>query len=393
MKKITIKFIILFVFILVACSKETSFIKAPPFEHHTNTIEEDLRIHLDYIFNNNQLLDNTYKGYTISYKSLSDNFEITNNIVKKISNNNVDNILIEATISGDNYHSSINIDGILIDEYYAYVMSYFNGDINSEVGRIAYSYDGLNWIETDIMITSNKLTKRVRDPFIIRNKEGNFTVVATVGYDSPYIYYWTTDNLKDYENHKTIQAAIKDDNLEMTGLRAWAPEIIYNVLDNLYYIYFSDPLHIAGGAINYLTTNDFNEFTYPRSLLDLEYPVIDASVFRLNDHYYMLYKNEAIEALTIHYATTDNLANGFKDIYDNKYLINKRFVEGPFVVNNNDTNYLYVDDYRKETFKVGKFNDLDNIEWLNDTMYNLPKDVRHASVIKVTKKELDNLLN
>ena len=45
------------------------------------------------------------------------------------------------------------------------------------------------------ILTSKLGTGRVRDPFIGRDAEGQFVILATEGYDNPSIYVWKSEDL------------------------------------------------------------------------------------------------------------------------------------------------------------------------------------------------------
>ena len=116
----------------------------------------------------------------------------------------------------------------------------------------------------------------------------------------------------------------------MDGLRAWAPEVIYDNEADLYYVYFSDP-HDDIGKIYRVTSTDLESFSYPKVMLDTGYPVIDMTIFPMNGLYWMIYKDERAGALTVYPGYTSSLEEGFQKVLDWKYLIPERPVEGPTV--------------------------------------------------------------
>ncbi len=201
-----------------------------------------------------------------------------------------------------------------------------------------------------------------------------------------------------FYDHSLNLIAYSDESLHSTGERAWAPELLYDEKQDLYYILYSDPLHEEGGHIYYVTTTDFVEFSYPNVFYGPGYPVIDGTVINMDGKFWMFYKDERVGATTIFYASSNEIENKFGLAYDREFIFNKKFIEGPFVVENfeNDSYYLYVDHYPEAKFYVASFSQLGleaDFEWLEEDQYQLPnEDVRHGSTIAVTQNELELIL-
>ena len=359
---------------------------------------------MGYIINDAKMLSNKgYNGSDISWKALAGNCYIDNNILYKDSNaSEKENIRLEATLTNGGYEESVEFDLCLLDQYAGYILTYFNGNLEEERGKLAYSYDGLNWIDLnngDEVLSSELGNGRIRDPFISRDKNGDFVIMATEGFDNPSIYIWQSEDLIDLSNNKLVDVAVKDESLHSTGERAWAPEFTYIPSLDTYYIYYSDPLNEDAGSIYYVSTSDFEEFSYPNSLLNVGYPIIDGTIIDVDGKNYMFYKDERVGATTIFYAQSNDLTKGFGKAYDSLFISPIKQIEGPFIVKNNneDSYYLYVDYYPKEKFYVAKFTELGNnadFIWLDKSEYQLPNDdVRHGSVVAVTAKELERIID
>lgn len=357
-----------------------------------------LKVDMGYILDEGyELASLTENGSVISWTAISGEVAIDSGILYKLSDEDKVPYTLQATISNQDVSEQVLFEGILLDSYTGYIMMYFNGDLENEKGKMAYSYDGLNWINLDNFTLSSSLGNgRVRDPFINRDKDGNFTILATEGYDNPEIYIWHSEDLIDLSNHSLQTIAYYIPSIKSTGNRAWAPEFYYDDENDMYYIYYSDPEN--NGSIYYVTTSDFVDFSYPDTFFGPGYSVIDATIITMNGKYYLFYKDERDGAKTIFYSTTDSLDSLFSVAYDENFLFTKKYVEGPFVVKalDNGTYYLYVDNYYNEIFYVGAFSELSEtstIEWLDSEDYTLPSDdVRHGSVITVTEDELNRLI-
>ncbi|WP_448911109.1 hypothetical protein, partial [Holdemania massiliensis] len=115
--------------------------------------------------------------------------------------------------------------------------------------------------------------------------------------------------------------------------------------------------------------------------------------------YWMLYKDEREAAQTIFYTSTQDLNQGFTRRYDDLFIYNRKYIEGPFTLpslHEPGVYYLYVDNYPNQCFYVARFSQLGetaDFQWLAEGEYTLPnEDVRHGSAIPVTQKELDRIL-
>lgn len=362
---------------------------------------KSLNTQIQYIqHSGNVLADVALNGSTIQWDILSGNAIIENNHILKTSENEEELITLKATISLGNEELITEYKVLVLDEVVGYVLSYFNGELGEETGKLAYSLDGLNWTDFNhgkSIITSALGNGRIRDPFISRDKNGDFVVLATEGFDNPEIYVMHSKDLVEFTDEKLLHVAYYDKALQMSGKRAWAPEFSYDMQSDQYVIYFSDPGdkdligHIYG-----VTTSDFENVSYPYDYYNPGYNVIDGTILPLDGQYWLLYKDERKAAQTIFYASSTDLLSGFGLAYDSKFIFDQKYIEGPFVVQKKEGGYyLYVDYYPQGSFFVAEFNHLGNqadFNWLEADAYNLPEDVRHGSAIGVTQKELNRMI-
>ena len=357
---------------------------------------------MGYIANNGQSLITMGKnGSNISYEIVEGSAYIQDGILYKDSQEEKSMIKLSATLTLGEYSQQITFDLCLLDEYVGYIMSYFiNNDSEDEKGALAYSYDGLNWTALDNYLLSSDIgSTRIRDPYIGRDKDGNFIILATEGFDNPNIYIWKSNDLIEMNEHSLVKVAYPNEHLKLTGQRAWAPEFTYVPKEDCYYVYFSDPLDEDSGSIYFVKTKDFINFSYPKSLLNVGYPIIDGTIICVDGINYMFYKDEREGAKTIFYARSNDLTLGFGKAYDNRFIFEQKEIEGPFVFKNihGDNYYLYVDNYPNQKFYVASFNNLGenaDFNWLSEEEYQLPSEqTRHGSVIPVTQKELDRILD
>ena len=357
-----------------------------------------------FIFSDTELPTLGPNGSSINWKTDNKFVEIVDNVLIKQSDEEKLNIKLDVELSKNGYSDSVQIELVLLDEFGGYIMSYFNGETEKESGKFAYSYDGLHWTdlnEGEPILESILGTKRVRDPYIGRNRDGEFIILATQGFDNPDIYYWESTDLIELNDHRLIKVAKYDEKIQSSGERAWAPQFYYDIDDDIYYIYYSDPKISSmnnEGNILAIKTKDFSEFSDPFIMYGPGYKVIDGTIVHNGGNRWIIYKDEREGAKTIYTAKLFELDNDSEITYDDKYIFNQRYIEGPFVVDDpySTKNYLYVDHFPKEKFYVAEYTTLgknNDIRWLDESEYTLPNsDVRHGSSIPVTKKELNRLI-
>ena len=109
-----------------------------------------------------------------------------------------------------------------------YLFSYFTG--NGEDGlHIAYSTDGYQWKALNegrsfLTPTAGK-DKLMRDPSIIRGKDGRFHMVWTVSWGEKGIGYSSSKDLITWSEQQYLPV-MEDDEQEATN--CWAPELFYD---------------------------------------------------------------------------------------------------------------------------------------------------------------------
>lgn len=366
-------------------------------------LEEDiqhLNVHIEGVMHANTQLPSTLNnGSEVTYQILNGSATLEDNRIVKTNNTSSEPITLKATLSLNGNTQSKEYTVVLLDEVYGYAMSYFNGEEDHEVGHIALSTDGLHWEKLNHSFIEAPLgTKRLRDPNIARSKEGDFILTATEGGDHPTIYVATSSDLMTFDNFQQVLVSVPDEGIDLTGTKAWAPEVYYDNEEDLYYIYYADPQEEKGPMFA-ITTKDFETFSYPKKLFDPGYPVIDGTIFTLNGQYWMLYKDERSSVQTIYPAVSRRLADGFPTTYDWQYLSKYRAIEGPMVFYNygEERYYVYVDHFAAHTFLAGAFTTLDynsDINWFDEDAYTLPEeDVRHGSILPITKQEYEKLVS
>lgn len=395
MKKTLLAILIIF---LTGCSKGTQ----PSFDatsnpNTSNEVFDYYNQSLDsFIFAESELpLDK--EGNPVSWQIQEGNAEIIDNkIIKTDEAKEYEPLVLKLVINNEEF---IFENILLLDPRVGYVMSYFGGsEENYENPKLAYTYNGTLWYllnNDEPIFTAKTGTKQVRDPFIVRMKDGSFAMIATQGWDNPSIYAWDSKDGVTFENERLLQVNASSDKLKMSEKQAWAPEAFYDRRIDEYVIYWSSP---KDGGMYYNLSPDLNEISYPEKLLDTGYPVIDGTIIKNGYKYTIVLKDEREpmeehSQLFLGYSDSDYL--GF-DEFSETYITGHQS-EGPFYMKRDYDYILYYDDYTRKQFQAmltydvssGEFSE---VNMLTDVVAPMEQP-RHASVIPVTWKELERLIN
>ena len=226
------------------------------------------------------------------------------------------------------------------EDYVGYLFCHFTGTENNTTDEQIYfaladQGQGLKFTDMSSSPTliSNVGDKGVRDPFIYRSPEGDtYYIIATdlsvknrggwkTNHDytrkgSHCITLWESHDLTNWGEPRLIEVADPDAGM------AWAPEMIYHEETGQYLIYFSSTICnedksaiLERDCIYYTTTRDFVHFSEtqkffknqkypegkqddqgvrqdsPQAINNDERKIIDASVIKIDDWYYLAAKD------------------------------------------------------------------------------------------------------
>ena len=183
-----------------------------------------------------------------------------------------------------------------------YMFCYFKN--NGEDGlHLAFSNDGYNWKalfnDSSVLKPAVSTDKLMRDPCIIRGKDGKFHMVWTVSWNDKGIGYASSFDLLNWSDQKFIPVM----KHEKKARNTWAPEITYDNKKDIYIIYWASTITnrfpqtdtSAEGKYNdriyYITTKEFEKFSPTKLLYDLSFTVIDATILADSGGYLMIFKN------------------------------------------------------------------------------------------------------
>ena len=306
-----------------------------------------------------------------------------------------------------------------------YLFAYFTGNTtDGEKLRFAVSHDGINFAPlnegkpvTTVDVpddgeglevyptgtnTSAWSTGHIRDPYVFKAQDGSFYVLATDlstpehGFNNnSKMLVWHLDSLADIDS--VTPWAIDVTSMFGAGwvYRAWAPEAIWDPVEEQYMLYFAERDDINSATVMYYVyTPDFKTFTTaPKRLVNYgNADNIDGDItYNPDNHlYYLWYKNE--NTSTLGYATSTTCCGP----YTNTTTIQANDgLEGCQVHQLTDGTYiLLADAYGAGYFKVYPSSTLDGFSDSNilDSDINFLSP-RHGSVVRITTDEFNSLIN
>ncbi len=282
-----------------------------------------------------------------------------------------------------------------------YMFCYFNN--NGKDGlHLAYSLDGYKWaaLHKDTSFLRPVLSKDslMRDPCIIKGADGLFHMVWTVSWKQRGIGYASSPDLIHWSKQEFLPVMEQ----EPTAQNCWAPEITYDAKNKLYMIYWATtipgrfPATDSGGDYNHriyqITTKDFRTYTPTKLLYDQGFNVIDATIVPDGNQFIMFLKDETKNPpkKDLHIAYSNQLIGGFGKPSDK--ITGNYWAEGPTTLKIGDKWIVYFDKYRDHKYGAIESSDLKNWTDISDKI-SLPRGIRHGTIFKVSKAELERLLD
>ncbi|HHX60136.1 MAG TPA: glycoside hydrolase family 43 protein [Epulopiscium sp.] len=278
-------------------------------------------------------------------------------------------------------------------DYAGYLLVFFKTE--SESLFYAYSEDGLFWKELNQNQEILKATlgnKSIRDPHVIRVEDNTFKMISTDSWDSQNILAWDSKDLIHWENERLIPIAKKG------SLNTWAPEVFYDDTEEKYMVFWSSSIDKYRDHRLYKAyTTDFIDFTEAEILFDPGYNVIDGTIVKDKDIYYLYFKDErqaTPNEKSIKVATSLSAGTGYPGpTSPEAKRLTDTWVEGPILIKSltEEKWYLYYDEYTRKRWGCSVSTDLINWTKLPYQDFLLPEGVRHGGIIPVTNNELSLL--
>jgi hypothetical protein len=282
-----------------------------------------------------------------------------------------------------------------------YMFCYFNN--NGKDGlHLAYSLDGYKWaaLHKDTTFLRPVLSKDslMRDPCIIKGADGLFHMVWTVSWKQRGIGYASSPDLIHWSKQQFLPVMEQ----ELTAQNCWAPEITYDAKNKFYMIYWATtipgrfPASDSSGDNNHriyqITNKDFKTYTPTKLLYDQGFNVIDATIVPDGNQFIMFLKDETKNPpkKDLHIAYSNQLTGGFGK--PSGKITGNYWAEGPTTLKIGNNWIVYFDKYRDHKYGAIESTDLKNWTDISDKI-SVPKGIRHGTIFKVSKVELNKLLD
>lgn len=281
-----------------------------------------------------------------------------------------------------------------------YLFCYFLGNEPEEervcfaVSEDGYHFKPLN--NNKPVIVQKTGTKCCRDPFILRDINGGFYIIATDmkctdGWCSNHgVVSWRSEDLIRWTDETAVDFHIYPETADADKI--WAPEAVYDKNRGEYFVYYS--AYNAGSSLPlsiwYSYTNDFKSYTNPKPLFSPKngLDAIDADITEKDGKYYMYYKDEYNKTICV--VTADRLAGEYLEPENNKVALTDKNVEGCCMYKVGDDYILIMDMYSDGRYLMQKTRDMFNFELVKD--YDLSFNPRHGSVLQISDEEYERLI-
>ncbi len=278
-----------------------------------------------------------------------------------------------------------------------YMFSSFQEPANEGL-RYLYSKDGYHWQHIPGIFLEPELgsQKIMRDPSIIRDKQGVYHLVWTIAWKGDKgIGYASSTDLMHWENQRILPVM----EHEPTTVNVWAPEWFYDEDNNEYLIIWAStiPGRFPKGVedeqnnqrMYYTATKDFKTFSPSKLFVDPGFSIIDAVLLRQKKNDYVLVlKDNTRPNRNLKVAFSKTAKGPFEHISSpfSAYL-----TEGPSVVKLKDKWLIYFDSYGSKSYEAVSTTDFKDFEKINDKI-EIPEGHKHGTIFKAPAKDVKKLL-
>ncbi len=276
--------------------------------------------------------------------------------------------------------------------------------------HVALSNDGRHWFP----LNDNQpiWDHWMRDPYVRRGPDGKWRVLSTgteKDYDrkktGPGCLFFTSDDLIHWKVEGTLPLMkdVLDESGNILARNIWAPEWFYDEENEEYVLIWSSSFKDAGwkeSKLWFSRTNDWKNFTPAKVFFEPSYSVIDGTLLKHDNTYYLFHKEEEFGAKTgerraIRVATSANLEGPYNiiDGYLNQGQIVPVITEGPTIIKDPvKPGWILYYDYCM-TNRFGSSYSPDLLNWKVEEDVNFPADARHGCVTKITTEEAQSLID
>ncbi len=282
-----------------------------------------------------------------------------------------------------------------------YLFCYFVGNNPKEESvRFAVSEDGYHFKALNKnrpIIKQRKGKKCCRDPYIFRDQNNIFHIIATdmrsrdgwssnnsmVVWDSYDLLTWKNERIIDFSSFEATKNAD----------RVWAPEVIFDKNRNEYMIYWTH--HNKDDELDTITwyayTKDFKTLsTEPKILFKPKSGKcgIDADIIERLGKFYLYQADGEKEAIC--YAVAENPNGPYYEPDDNKVSVATVALEGNCIypIHGTNTYVMIADQFQTGGYFMQSTTDMINFKKVEETDFSLNHlRPRHGSMLQITDYE------
>lgn len=284
-----------------------------------------------------------------------------------------------------------------------YLFCYFTGNepenesVHFAVSDDGYHFNALNGNEK--IITQLLGKKCCRDPFIFRDEDNMFHIIATDmrcydGWSSNNsMVVWDSNDLLHWENERIIDFSQFEET--KSANRVWAPQVIFDKFKNEYMIYWTH--NNADDELDTITwyayTKDFKTLTTkPTVLFKPKSGLcgIDADIIEVNGKYYLYEADGEKEAIC--YAVTERPDGPYFEPDNNKVSVADTALEGNCIykILGTEKYVMIADQFKTGGYFMQETNDMINFKKVNDFALDHLRP-RHGSMLHITNEEYTRL--
>ena len=286
-----------------------------------------------------------------------------------------------------------------------YLFCYFIGNkpeeerIHFAVSDDGYNFTALNNNEPVIIQTKGQLC--CRDPYIFRDEDGMFHIIATDmksedGWaNNNSMIVWDSKDLINWENERIIDFSVFESTENAN--RVWAPQVIFDKFRNEYMLYWThnnadDDLDTI---IWYAYTKDFSSLTTEPEVLfrpKSNLCAIDADIAFYGDKYYLYTADGKKDAVC--YCTAEKPDGPYFEPDDNQVTFADTALEGhcTYKLLGTDKLILIADQFKSGGYFMQETTDMIHFTQVDRNKYSLDHlKPRHGSMLHITEEEYNCL--
>lgn len=287
-----------------------------------------------------------------------------------------------------------------------YLFCYFTGNepenesVHFAVSDDGYHFDALN--NNEKIITQTLGRKCCRDPFIFRDEDNMFHIIATDMrcYDgwsnNNSMVIWDSKDLIKWENERIIDFSQFEET--KSANRVWAPQVIFDKFKKEYMIYWTH--NNSDDNLDTITwyayTKDFKTLTTKPTVLfkpKSRLCGIDADIIEVDGKYYLYHADGEKDAIC--YSVAERPDGPYFEPDDNKVSVADTALEGNCIyqilgTDKTDKYVMIADQFKAGGYFMQETNDMINFSKVND--FSLDHlHPRHGSMLHITDEEYERI--